>query len=112
MSYTPTLHLDPWTFSAYSDHTVDLSTARQRVHVGAALLDRKRPGWRELIAIDCLDLLDHSNCILGQLYGNYLHGLHELRLCRGTGHGFAFEYEDLEAFTYAWMEELCDSTKE
>lgn len=43
-------------------------TVEERVSRGAALLDRKVPGWENRIDLDRLDISSTANCILGQLY--------------------------------------------
>ena len=48
------------------------------VRRGAALLDRKLPGWHTRINLNTLDLNDCEACILGQLYGKYSYGLEVL----------------------------------
>lgn len=45
---------------------------------GAALLDRERPGWENVITPHLLDINDMSRCILGQLYGHFDIGLYLL----------------------------------
>lgn len=45
---------------------------------GAALLDAERPGWWQLIDGGSLDLLGMNECVLGQVYGSYMRGLHAL----------------------------------
>ena len=47
---------------------------------GAVYLDEHRPGWRDEIDRDRLDLNDSCDCVLGQLYGNFLAGWMTLRL--------------------------------
>ena len=44
---------------------------RQEVERGAGLLDEERPGWRERVDLDSLDLGSCSRCVLGQLLGDY-----------------------------------------
>lgn len=47
------------------------------VERGAALLDEVRPGWFREIDVKKLDLSQATNCVLGQLYGNWkLAGAH------------------------------------
>ena len=41
-------------------------TIAERVQNGIDLLDAKKPGWRELIDVDSLDLNNKCDCILGQ----------------------------------------------
>jgi hypothetical protein len=38
---------------------------------GAKILDKKYPGWRNKININALDMAVYTNCILGQIYGEY-----------------------------------------
>lgn len=45
--------------------------ARERVGLGAALLDEKRQGWFTRIDYGTLDLSDECLCVLGQVYGSY-----------------------------------------
>jgi hypothetical protein len=45
-----------------------MERARERVTLGAALLDRERPGWRDEINLDVLNLADTGDCVLGQLF--------------------------------------------
>jgi hypothetical protein len=52
--------------------------ARQRVERGAALLDEKSPGWREKVDPETLEMSSGCGCILGQVYGDYMGGLHRL----------------------------------
>lgn len=40
----------------------------ERVKRGAALLDKKYPGWADRIELDRLDLGSCTTCVLGQLY--------------------------------------------
>lgn len=42
-----------------------------RVAAGAAALDEVRPGWREEIDVDLLDVASILDCPLGQLWGQY-----------------------------------------
>lgn len=50
----------------------------EKVRTGAALLDDKFPGWRELIDLRLLDVRSEFDCILGQLWGTYTRGLAEV----------------------------------
>lgn len=61
------------------------------VDAGAKALDEEYPSWHEKIDLEKLDMSGGDNCILGQLYGKYLHGSTVLRLggLRGSvQHGF------------------------
>lgn len=42
----------------------------KEVAAGIALLDAKRPGWREKIDLKKLRQMSGRSCVLGQLYGN------------------------------------------
>lgn len=50
---------------------------QERVERGAALLDKRRrsPAWRKKVNPDKLRIEHADVCILGQLYGDYAHGL-------------------------------------
>jgi hypothetical protein len=50
----------------------------KRVEAMAAVLDEKRPGWRQEINIDALDFNSVEVCTLGQLYGEFVRGLDAL----------------------------------
>ena len=42
---------------------------REEVERGAAFLDARRPGWREIVDLDRLELSRCTTCVLGQLAG-------------------------------------------
>lgn len=47
-----------------------------RVKAGIKFLDENYNGnWREKINLDKLDISDHENCVLGQLFVSYLIGI-------------------------------------
>mgnify|MGYP001564744249 FL=1 len=50
------------------------------VERGAEVLDRVYPGWWRKIDLDRLDMKDCSDCLLGQLYGDYRSGLVKIGL--------------------------------
>lgn len=75
---------------------------------GMELLDKLRPGWRDEIRVDYLDLGCCSLCVLGQVFGDYDHGLNRLRLelIDSRKYGFSArpdEYPDLQC---AWENAL------
>ena len=51
----------------------------EQVKRGIRLLDSAMPGWRKRIRIKNLDLHSGCNCILGQLYGEFVEGWCEVR---------------------------------
>lgn len=50
------------------------------VGAGAALLDLEHKGWKDKIDCNTLRMDHESNCIIGQLYGDYFDGLHKLNI--------------------------------
>ena len=57
-----------------------LDAARARAAQGAALLDDRDPGWAARIDPGTLALGDGAACVLGQLWGEYRHGLGRARV--------------------------------
>lgn len=51
---------------------------KMRAYAGAIVLDRVRPGWAQDINLKKLDLADCEVCVLGQLYGSFMEGAHQL----------------------------------
>jgi hypothetical protein len=58
-----------------------MSTVKDRVQNGIALLDRETSGWEGRIDLETLDLQDCGLCVLGQVFGGFAEGA--LRLFRG-----------------------------
>lgn len=95
-------------------------TIEERVTAGVALLDAKGPAdWRSRINLNILDLDDAYNCILGQLYGEFIQGAKHLgiggaggRLDASAAFGFYTPYSGADwateyfALTVAWMSVL------
>jgi hypothetical protein len=52
----------------------------ERAAEGAALLDRRRPGWEGDIDLASLNVGSSTACVLGQLYGSYGSGVYALEL--------------------------------
>jgi hypothetical protein len=69
---------------------VSATAVEQRVKVGAALLNEKKPGWEQKIDRSALAMWHPYRCILGQLYGFYHEGTAQLGLSRdrSAAHGF------------------------
>ena len=51
------------------------SYERDRVANGAALLDKHNPDWYMAVSLQGLRMSSCSECVLGQLYGDYGRGL-------------------------------------
>ncbi|HEY4520168.1 MAG TPA: hypothetical protein VJH33_04040 [Candidatus Paceibacterota bacterium] len=52
----------------------------QNAAQGAALMDRKNPGWFNHIDTGKLSIATTDNCILGQLFGEYSDGCKKLNI--------------------------------
>ena len=62
---------------------------------GVKLLDRKNPNWRKSVNKQILYTSDPTNCVLGQLYGDYYDGiriLFPIRSLFGFPYKIAFKY--------------------
>ncbi len=87
-----------------------------KIKKGAALLDTQRPGWRERINTDTLNVARGEHCILGQIYGGFGTGLDCLDISgQAADYGFSIrtlKYPDLESttlygeLTRQWIEHL------
>ena len=51
-----------------------------RVHIGALCLDSIRPNWANEVNLDTLDQSSVTECLLGQLYGDFRTGSHAVFL--------------------------------
>ena len=70
-----------------------MTTPRERVALGATLLDVKRPGWeREIEHPEDLDLSNARLCVLGVLYGSYSTGRRALIGAWGEQPTATFDY--------------------
>ena len=49
----------------------DIELIVERVNRGALVLDEEKPGWREKVVPDKLNMNNGSFCIIGQVYGEY-----------------------------------------
>lgn len=45
-----------------------MSTIAERVARGAAWLDDVRPGWRDQVSLDAIDLNSNQRCVMGQVF--------------------------------------------
>src|SRR5262245_2417871 len=98
---------------------ITIDEARRRVARGAALLDAHMPGWAQRLEPGLLTLESCSNCVLGQLFGNYVVAYQKLALPRGVvaaEYGFdltAGESKGIRRVQYgrltdAWLEAIAD----
>lgn len=98
---------------------------KERVARGTARLDEVKPDWRSSVNTSRLDMEDSYQCVLGQAFWSYGHGLVCLEIQAGEGsveHGFilaatemielypeALERgidEEQEILTALWVEEI------
>lgn len=70
---------------------------RPRVERGAALLDSVEPYWWKRVE-ERPSLADCKRCVLGQVYGDYEHGLNQLDVAAGDLAGW--EWASARGFTY------------
>lgn len=100
---------------------VNTLTLRDRIVNGAELLDYERPGWRDEIDLDELNLSDMYNCVLGQVYGSFTAGIRVLDIdSKGrdyeASYGFEVscaeaeedEYTAYDRLTLTWVEYLSE----
>jgi len=79
---------------------------------GIALLDAKVPEWCTKMQLDHLKLENPSSCVLGQVFGDYEHGLNTLKINGGADYGFAMshaDYDDIPAYgplTRRWKQRI------
>lgn len=70
---------------------------------GVALLDEWRPGWAQDVDTETFDIGDLCRCTLGQLFGDYFHGLRVLGVqYEQFSRGFNAYVEDRPALTAEW----------
>lgn len=83
----------------------------QEVEKGIAFLDEKGPAnWRDLVRVEALNISSSLNCVLGQIYGNYVIGVEKLELDQlddRVNLGFTSYTGERDAeLTLAWKEAL------
>lgn len=69
----------------------DNPSTMERIEAGIALLDKKKPTWRQRIDLDGLKLEDGQHCVLGQTYGEYGEGLEKLKLKYWEADDYGFD---------------------
>jgi hypothetical protein len=92
--------------------TATTLTIAERVNAGAAWLDEHRPGWRNRIDIDTIDVASVRCCPLGQVYGASWCApllLHDGG--QGTALGFYAIAEDLDLGADACLAEYAELTR-
>jgi hypothetical protein len=78
--------------------------AMEKAQRGAKLLDEMKPDWVQNIRLETLDIRDGSECVLGQIFGEYSDGINKIWLFNATreagyhpfnsqNHGFLVDYE-------------------
>lgn len=78
----------------------------EAVQAGMEILDENTPGWESRIDPEILNLGSCQFCILGQIYGDYNKGKHELRIDDGPDFGFDAEGgsdRHYALLTHAWL---------
>lgn len=71
-------------------------TIQERVAQGVTVLDAAKdiPNWRSLIDLDRLQISNYSNCILGQLFGDFGIGADALGLNDADAKACGFDCTD------------------
>lgn len=85
------------------------------VQRGAEFLDEHRPGWVDEIDVQCLDIGNPFNCIVGQLEGGWSDGLESLGLTEEDSVRLGFDAPDgpwmaydLDELTELWVNLIND----
>lgn len=88
----------------------------EQIKRGVALLDEARPGWREYVAVERLDVARADQCVLGQVFGSYQAGAYILGLSSTVakaGHGFTVGssgttpyHQQYAVLTAEWVQEI------
>lgn len=68
-----------------------MSTPRERVARGAALLDERVPGWERAVNLDYLAMQSKCHCVIGQLLGDYTLGRRRMELSPQDGIDLGFD---------------------
>lgn len=78
-----------------------------KVAEGIKKLDATKPGWRDLIDVQTLDLESCSVCVLGQVFGDYYEGKAALDISSAVADRMGFNTEgSFRELTEAWKEAL------
>lgn len=90
----------------------EISASRARAREGAEYLDEHRPGWFNSVHEETLELASQCDCVLGQLYGNYIAGLNCLSSSTDSvfpmRYGFTFVNDEAEfdVLEDQWLKEI------
>jgi len=101
-----------------------MSNFEARVLKGIRFLDSNKPGWRDSIEIEMLDLSDISECVLGQVFGSYEEGVYSFGISSAqvddflevqSSYGFDLTHDELaddcvkhyESLTQEWVKQIC-----
>lgn len=81
------------------------ASVAERVERGAELLDREVPGWEKRVPAGCVSIASPNFCVLGHVFGAYVHGRAALGLTASSSKlaGFMFsDYKDIVSLNRAW----------
>jgi len=87
-------------------------TIRDRVRNGIKFLNKTRPGWRQELNAQQLEMNSCTQCVLGQIYGNYHEAIQRLNIRRPTLLGFqalqntGYTRDFYDRLATAWRNEL------
>lgn len=85
-----------------------LENMQSRVLRGAALLDKKQPGWETwaALALNTLDMETSDRCILGVLFGDYTDGIDALGASDRGGPYYGFDVHSFSGESYKELTEF------
>jgi hypothetical protein len=89
--------------------SITITELDDQVRDGAALLDERIIGWRDLVDVPRLDVGSACRCILGQVFGDFYDGVHELGISYRSAIRLGFETnsnDEYAALNDAWRREL------
>lgn len=81
---------------------------KERVELGANLMDTKVPGWFKGIDFKRLHISDGNHCILSQTLGNFWRGCETLGIKSGDAVNFGLDciFSEEHLLTTHWKEEV------
>lgn len=77
-------------------------TPEKAAENGAALLDKRYPGWEAEIDLDILEMNSCDHCVLGQLYGGFEVGRQALDLYYQSNAPITYGFDG----NIAWCDDL------